>query len=101
GEDLRKTLHSPFGRRIRAATDRTDAPAYGRELQDPARLLTSHYGDGSLRKVYHAKKIGLDLGAKVLNGCVLDRGKVPVTSVVDQHVEATECVNRQLDSGDR
>jgi hypothetical protein len=40
------------------------------------------------------------LGAKVLNCCVLDRGKVSIAGVVDQHVEAAERVSGQLDCRD-
>jgi hypothetical protein len=101
GEHLREALDTPLGRRVRAATDRADASSHGRELEDPARSLTSHHRDGRLGQVHDAKEIGLKLGAEVLHGRVLDRGKVPIAGVVDQHIEAAEDVNGQLDGRDR
>src|SRR2546421_512362 len=79
----------------------TDASSHGRELQDPARSLTSHHRDGRLGQIHDAKEIGLKLGTEVQNGRVLDRGKVPIAGVVDQHIEAAEDVNGQLDGRHR
>src|SRR6267154_788647 len=101
GKHLRKALDTPLGRRVRAATDRADASSHGRELEDPARSLSSHHRDGRLGQVHDTKEIGLKLGAEILNGRVLNRGKVPIASVVDQHIEAAEDVNGQLDGRDR
>src|SRR4051794_18222165 len=100
-EHLRESLDTPLGRRVRAATDRADASSHGRELEDPARSLTSHHRDSRLGQVHDPKEIGLNLGAEVLNGRVLDCGKVPIAGVVDQHIEAAEGVNSQLDGRDR
>ncbi len=63
--------------------------------------MTSHHRDSRLGQVHDAKEIGLKLGAEVLNGRVLDRGKVPIAGVVDQHIEAAEGVNGQLDGRNR
>ena len=101
GEHLREALDTPFGRRVRAATDRADASSDGRELEDPARSLASHHRDSRLGQVHDAKEIGLKLGAEVLHGRVLDRGEVPIAGVVDQHIEAAEDVNGQLDGRNR
>src|SRR5258706_9756018 len=101
GEHLREALDTPLGRRVRAATDRADASSHGRELEDPARSLASHHRDGRLGQVHDTKEIGLKLGAEILNGRVLDRGKVPIAGVVDQHIEAAEDVNGQLDGRNR
>src|SRR5260221_8258173 len=101
GEHLREALDTPLGRRVRAATDRADASSHGRELEDSARSLASHHRDGRLGQVHDAKEIGLKLGAEVLNGRVLDRGKVPIAGVVDQHMEVAEHVNGQLDGRNR
>src|SRR5258705_336128 len=101
GEHLREALDTPLGRRVRAATDRADASSHGRELEDPARSLTSHHRESRLGQVHDTKEIRLKLGAEVLHGRVLDRGKVPIAGVVDQHIEAAEHVNGQLDGRDR
>ena len=69
--------------------------------EDPARSLASHHRDGRLGQVHDAKEIGLELGAEVLNGRVLDRGQVSIAGVVDQHIEPAEHVNGQLDGRDR
>src|ERR1700693_612865 len=47
------------------------------------------------------KRLVSSLGAEILNGRVLDRGKVPIAGVVDQHIEAAEDVNGQLDGRHR
>src|SRR5207302_5881025 len=57
--------------------------------------------DSRLGQVHDTKEIGLKLGAEILNGRVLDRGKVPIAGVIDQHIEAAEDVNGQLDGRNR
>jgi hypothetical protein len=75
--------------------------SHRRELEDPARSLASHHRDGRLGQVHNAKEISFKLGAEVLSGRVFDRGKVPIAGVVDQHIEAAEDVNGQLDGRHR
>src|SRR5260370_14056977 len=63
--------------------------------------MAAHDRDGRLGQVHDGKEIGLKLGAEILNGRVLDRSKVPIAGVVDQHIEAAEDVNGQLDGRHR
>uniref|UniRef100_A0A1I7Y3H1 Uncharacterized protein n=1 Tax=Steinernema glaseri TaxID=37863 RepID=A0A1I7Y3H1_9BILA len=52
-----------------------------------AAALGAHHRNGRTGEVDHAEQIGLDLGAKIIGGDVLERLDMAEAGVVDQHIQ--------------
>jgi hypothetical protein len=56
--------------------------------------LLPQNGNRGLRQVDDAEQTGFDLRPKVSHADVLNRPNVPVAGIVDEHIKATESVER-------
>jgi hypothetical protein len=84
---------------IRRVAGDGDATAYGRHLKNVSAVLLTHDREGGARGVDDAVKACVHDGLKVFGAHLLEGGKLAVSGVIDEDVEAPEGVEGGLDSG--
>src|ERR1700731_920913 len=91
-----KTADSPLGRVIRRVAGNPEATADRRHLKDVTALLLAHHRSGGTGGVHHPAKARVHDGLEILRTHLLERCNLPVTSIVDEHVQTPEALHRQL-----
>ena len=91
-----ETTDGPLGRVIRRIAGNPAATAGRRHLKDVTALLLAHHWHGRARCVDDAVEACVHNSLKILPAHLLERRKLPITSVVHQNVQPPEGVHRQL-----
>src|ERR1700732_3353767 len=91
-----ETAHGPLGCVIRRIARNREATTDRRHLKDVTALLLAHHWHGGARCVHHPVKACVHDGSEILRAHLLEWRKLAITSIVDEHVETTEAVHRQL-----
>src|ERR1700674_3956982 len=94
-QSVAETAHGPLGRVIRRIARNREATTDRRHLKDVTGLLLAHHWHGGARGVHRTVKAGVHDRLKVLRTHLLKRRKLPITSIVDQHVQPSVGVHRQ------
>src|ERR1700730_5828969 len=93
---IAETAHGPLGCVIRRIAGNREATTDRGNLKDMTALLLTHHWHGGARGVHHAVKACVHDRLKVLCTHLLKRRKLPITGIVDQNIQPTEGVHRQL-----
>src|SRR5260370_25329051 len=94
-----ETTHGPLRRVIRSIAAYRDTAADRRHLKDVTALLLAHHRHGGACCVHHAVKACVHDSLEVLRTHLLEPRNLPVTSIVDHHIQPPEAVHRQLHGG--
>src|SRR5882762_8952104 len=94
-QSVAETAHRPLGRVIRRIAGNREATTDRRHLKDVTALLLAHYWHGGACCVHHAVKACVHDSPEILRAHLLERRKLPITSIVDQHIQPPEGVHRQ------
>src|SRR6202140_4017934 len=95
-QSVTETAHGPLGRVIRRIARNRDATTDRRHLKDVTALLFAHHWHGSARCVNDAVEACVHDSLEVLRTHLLEWRELPITSIVDQHIQPPEGVHRQL-----
>src|SRR4029077_19340102 len=94
-----ETAHRPLGRVIRRIARNREATTDRRHLKDVTALLLAHQWHGGACCVHHAIKACVHDRLEVLRTHLLERRKLPITSIVDQNVQPPEGLHCQPHGG--
>src|SRR6266404_6836010 len=93
---IAETAHSPLGRVIRRISGNREATTDRRHLKDVTAFLLAHHWYRGACCVHHAVKACVHDGLEILRTHLLEGRNLPITGIVDQHVQTPEGVHRQL-----
>ena len=82
-------LDRVLGRVVDAAAREREAPAHRRDVHDLAPALLAHLRQHQTAHRQQAEHVGVELGANALVGDRLDRARLAVAGVVDEHADRT------------
>src|SRR6266446_10668149 len=94
-----ETAHRPLGRVIRRIARNRVAATDRRHLKDVTAFLLTHHRHRGARCVHHAVKACVHDRLEVLRTHLLERRKLPITGIVNEHIQPSESVHRQLHRG--
>src|SRR6267142_814404 len=95
-QSVAETAHGPLGRVMRRITGNREATTDRRHLKDVTALLLAHHWHGGAYCIHHAVEACIHDGLEILRTHLLEGRKLPITGIVDQHVQPPEGVHRQL-----
>src|SRR5882762_5047836 len=95
-QSVAETADGPLCCVIRRIAAYCETAADRRHLKDVTALLLAHYRDGGTCGVHHPVKACVHDGLEILRTHLLEGRNLPITSIVDQHVQTPEAVHRQL-----
>src|SRR5216683_206307 len=93
---IAETAHGPLGRVIRRITGNREATTDRGHLKDVTAPPLAHHWHGRSCCVHHAVEACVHHSLEVLRTHLLERRKLPITGIVDQHIQPSESVHRQL-----
>src|SRR3984893_2771764 len=82
-QSVAETAHGPFGRVIRRIAGNRKATTDRRYLKDVTALLPAHHWHDGACCVHHAVKACVHDSLEVLRTHLLERRKLPITSIID------------------
>src|SRR5713101_8663700 len=91
-----ETAHRPLGRVVRRISRNGVATTDRRYLKDVTAFLLTHHRHRGACCVHHAVEACVHDRLEVLRTHLLERRKLSITGIVDQHVEPPECIHCQL-----
>src|SRR5258706_15154565 len=92
-QSVAESSNGPLGRVIRSIAGNRQATTDRRYLKDVTALLFAHHWYGRARCVNDAVEACVHDSLEVLPPHLLERSKLPITGIVDQHVQPTERVH--------
>src|SRR5260370_6727548 len=94
-----ETAHRPLGRVVRRIARNGVAATDRRHLKDVTALLLTHHRHRGACCVHYAVKACVHDRLEVLRTHLLERRKLPITGIVDEHIQPPEGVYRPLHGG--
>src|ERR1700719_2146198 len=95
-QSVAETAHGPLGRVIRRISGNREATTDRGHLKDVTAFLLPHHWYRGACCVHHAVEAGVHDRLEVLRTHLLERRKLPIASIVDEHIQTSESVHRQL-----
>ena len=96
-ERLHPSLDTELARRVGGDELLADQPGGRRDRDDVPGPLAAHHREHGAGDVHRAEQVRLDLGAHLRGADLFEVAGVEVAGVVDQHVDATEPLDRRID----